>query len=120
MPVLFEKNVFDPIDAEQDGLRILATRFWPRGVRKAAADLYLPDLAPSKELVQAFKAGGMQWRTFASRYRAEMKGQSSLLRTLAWLSESKPVTVMCACESPDECHRSLLADLIERAGKSSK
>ena len=83
MPIHTAKNVYDPIEPEVDGLRILATRFWPRGVKKDAADLYLPDLAPSKALVQAFKAGEMDWRTFKRRYRAEMKGQTSLIRTLA-------------------------------------
>ncbi len=116
MPVRFAKNIYDAADPATDGLRILATRFWPRGVGKAAADLYLPDLAPSKELLQGFKAGETPWPEFRRRYKAEMKAQTSLLRTLKHLSDrGETVTVMCACDRPEECHRSLLAGLIEDA-----
>ena len=115
MPVHFAKNVYDAIEPDVDGLRILATRFWPRGVKKAAADLYLPDLAPSKPLLQAFKAGEIEWAEFRSRYRAEMKGQTSLLRTLAWMHRrGDALTVMCNCDPVDRCHRSILADLIKK------
>ena len=117
MPVHVAKNVFDPAEPDVDGLRILATRFWPRGVKKDAADLYLPDLAPSKDLVQAFKSGEMDWPTFKRRYQAEMKGQTSLIRTLAWLdARGEVVTLLCACDDPDRCHRSILGDLVKKAG----
>lgn len=117
MPVHFAKNVFDPADPAADGLRVLATRFWPRGVKKDAADLYLPDLAPSKALVQAFKAGDMTWPEFKRRYKAEMRGQTSLLRTLRWLDRrGDDITLLCACDAPERCHRSILADLVGRAG----
>ena len=116
MTVHFQKNAYDPPEPEADGLRVVATRYWPRGLPKAAADLYLPGLSPSKELLHAFQDGDISWRTFASRYKAEMQGQAAALRTLHWLSQRQPVTVMCVCDPPDRCHRSLLADLIEKAG----
>lgn len=117
MPIHAEKTVYDPADPAADGLRILATRFWPRGVKRDAADLYLPDLAPSKDLLQAFKAGEIDWPAFRRRYVAEMKGQTSLLRTLRWLdARGEAVTVMCSCEATRECHRFVLKDLIARAG----
>lgn len=116
MPVHATKTIYDPADPEADGLRILATRFWPRGVKRAAADLYLPDLAPSKDLLQAFKAKEIAWPEFKRRYVAEMKGQGSLLRTLHWLdARGEDVTVMCACDEPEHCHRHVLKDLIARA-----
>ena len=117
MPIHADKTVYDPAEPETDGLRILATRFWPRGVKRAAADLYLPDLAPSAELLRAFKAGDIAWPAFRQRYMAEMKGQTSLLRTLHWLdARGEAVTVMCACDEAEHCHRYVLKDLIARAG----
>ncbi len=116
MPVRHRKSIYDPAEPEADGLRVLATRFWPRGVKREAADLYLPDLAPSKDLLQAFQAGDMAWPAFARRYKAEMRGQTSLLRVLRHLSDrGEAVTVMCACDAPETCHRSLLAGLIAKA-----
>ena len=115
MPVRFEKSAYDPVEPRKDGLRIVATRFWPRGLRKEAADLYLPDLAPSETLLRTFQAGEIGWRDFARRYREEMAGQKSHLRTLGWIAGRGTVTVMCACERPETCHRRILAGLIERA-----
>lgn len=116
MPVRSLKAIHDPAEPAADGLRILATRFWPRGVKRDAADLYLPDLAPSKELLQGFKSGEIAWPAFKRGYVAEMKGQTSLLRTLAWLDRrGDTLTVMCACDDPERCHRSILADLIAGA-----
>ena len=116
MPVHATKTIYDPVEPEADGLRILATRFWPRGVQRAAADLYLPDLAPSKDLLQAFKAGQVPWPEFQRRYKAEMKGQTSLLRTLRWLDARGDIlTVMCSCEATEQCHRYILKGMIGRA-----
>lgn len=116
MPVKFQKNAYDPPEPDVDGIRIVATRFWPRGLKKAAADLYLPDLAPSEGLMRALQNDEISWRTFAKDYRAEMKSQKSHIRTLHYLSvkERDTLTVMCACEKPDSCHRSILASLIEK------
>src|SRR5262245_27831828 len=76
-----------------EGLRIGTVRRPPRGVPKsqhAARDFYdvwLPDLAPSEPLVRlALRAEGQgPWRTFARRYRAELKrpGAQRLLDLLA-------------------------------------
>lgn len=116
MTILNEKSAFAPVDADQDGLRIMATRFWPRGVKKETADLYLPDLAPSKDLLRAFKAGDIAFPEFTKRYKSEMKNQTSLLRMLHWLdARGETMTVLCVCDSVDHCHRSILPDLIRKA-----
>ncbi len=118
MPVKFQKSAYDKAEPKTDGIRIVATRFWPRGLKKEAADLYLPDLAPSADLLKTFLAGEMPWKTFAKLYKDEMKAQKSHIRTLHYLSETAgdTLTVMCACEKPEQCHRSLLAALIEKGG----
>ncbi len=115
MPVRYEKSAYDPVQPRKDGLRIVATRYWPRGLTKDAADLYLRDLSPSVDLLSAFRWGEITWREFAKRYRGEMTGQKSHIRTLNWLHErGDTLTVLCACEHPTRCHRRLLAALIER------
>jgi uncharacterized protein YeaO (DUF488 family) len=66
--------------------------------------------------VKGFLAGKMKWKTFASSYRKEIAAQKSLLRTLKFMSdEGRPITLLCACEKPDQCHRRLLRDAIEKA-----
>lgn len=115
MPVRYEKNAYDAVQPRKDGLRIVATRYWPRALTKGAADLYLRDLSPSAELLSARQGGEITWREFAKQYRAEMSGQRSLIRTLNWMHKrGDTLTVLCACEDSTRCHRRLLAALIER------
>jgi uncharacterized protein YeaO (DUF488 family) len=110
-----------------EGLRLGTVRRPPRGVRKedhAAGDWYdvwLPDLAPSQELLSwatAEPLDGARWRTFERRYRGEMKAAAAqrLLALLAALSRQTDLAVGCYCERADRCHRSLLAALLAEAG----
>lgn len=113
MPVLIAKNAFSPREPS-DGWRCLVMRYWPRGVSKGEVDFNWPDLAPSPELIEAYLRGGLPWRAFAARYRAEMKGQRSFLRLLRHLEKSgQRLTLLCACPDPAKCHRGLLAGLIQ-------
>ena len=89
-----------------EGLRIGTVRRPPRGVPKAEIaaryyDLWLPELAPSEGLVRvALDARDERaWRSFARRYRAEMKrpGARRLLALLAALSRVTELSVGCYC-----------------------
>ena len=64
-----------------EGIRFGTVRRPPRGVKKTEYasrdfyDLWLPDLAPSAELVswaQSRPLTDAQWKTFARKYRREM------------------------------------------------
>ena len=41
------KRIYDP-PSEDDGYRVLSTRYWPRGVPKAAVNEYTTKTAPSR------------------------------------------------------------------------
>jgi uncharacterized protein YeaO (DUF488 family) len=112
--------------AASEGLRIGTVRRPPRGVPKsqyAACDLYdvwLPNLAPSEALLRDARgaADERSWRSFARRYRAEMKRPeaSRLLDLLAALSQGAAFSVGCYCEDERRCHRSLLRELLQERG----
>ena len=115
MPLLIEKGAYAPAGKE-DGLRLLVTRFKPYGLGKKDWDLWLRDLSPSGALVKGFQAGKVDWKRFAAQYKKEIAAQKSLLRMLKFMSaEGRPITLLCACEKPDHCHRRLLRDAIDRA-----
>jgi uncharacterized protein YeaO (DUF488 family) len=108
-------------------LRIGTVRRPPRGVRKedyAARDYYdvwLPELAPSAELVSWVMAEPItpkRWADFARRYRQEMRQPAAqrLLVLLAALSAQTAFSVGCYCEDEAHCHRSLLRELLEEQG----
>jgi len=109
-----------------EGLRLGTVRRPPRGVPKAeyAArdfyDVWLPELAPSEQLVKQALAApdDKSWRAFVKKYRAEMKRPeaSRLLTLLAALSQRTDFSVGCYCEDETRCHRSVLKELLSEHG----
>jgi uncharacterized protein YeaO (DUF488 family) len=113
--------------APSEGPRLGTVRSPPRGVRKADYarrnfyDAWLPDLAPSAALVRWISAAPIseaRWRTFAKRYRTEMKRPEAqrLLEVLALLSRAANFSVGCYCEDEARCHRSVLGQLLAEHG----
>jgi uncharacterized protein YeaO (DUF488 family) len=109
-----------------EGLRLGTVRRPPRGVPKAEFakrdyyDVWLPDLAPSQELVSFALAAAddKQWKTFERKYVAEMKKPEAarLLDLLAALSHQTSFAVGCYCEDERRCHRSILRKLLADRG----
>lgn len=109
-----------------EGLRVGTVRRPPRGAPKTehAArnfyDVWLPELAPSDELVTlALRARDARaWQTFVRRYRAEMKRPPAarLLDLLAALSQDTALSVGCYCADQARCHRSVLKELLAEHG----
>jgi uncharacterized protein YeaO (DUF488 family) len=110
-----------------EGLRIGTVRRPPRGVpkdeyaRRDFYDVWLPELAPSPALFSWIKSRPLtdaNWRTYARRYRAEMKRPEAqrLIALLAALSEHTNFSVGCYCENESRCHRSSLRELLQEAG----
>src|SRR5262245_31627096 len=110
-----------------EGLRLGTVRHPPRGVRKqdyAARnyfDVWLPELAPSAQLVswalgQPFTP--KRWATFERRYRREMREPAAqrLIALLAALSLQTDFSVGCYCEDETRCHRILLKKLLSERG----
>ena len=103
-----------------EGLRIGTVRRSPRAVPKNEFvssnwyDVWLPNLAPSAELVKQALAvrSEREWAQFVRRYRAEMAGQSRILDLLAALSITADFSVGCYCEDETRCHRSVLRELL--------
>lgn len=110
----------------KEGLRVGTVRRPPRGVPKTEFskrdyyDVWLPELAPSEQLVKQALAAtdDKAWRTFVKRYRAEMKRPetSRLLDLLAAMSRETDFAVGCYCEDESRCHRSVLRELLQEHG----
>ncbi len=113
---------------EGEGLRIGTVRHPPRGVPKseyAKRDLYdvwLPNLAPSPELVKEGRAAQDEasLAAYKRKFRAEMNrpDASKILDLLAALSHQTNLSVGCYCEVEWRCHRSVLRELLLDRGAS--
>jgi len=112
--------------APGEGLRLGTVRRPPRGVPKKEYasrnfyDVWLPDVAPSEQLVKiALRATDERtWRAFTKRYRSEMKRPEAarLLDLLAVLSRTTDFSVGCYCAQGSRCHRSVLKELLAEHG----
>jgi uncharacterized protein YeaO (DUF488 family) len=84
-------------------------------------DLWLPDLAPTAELVSYALSEPFtpaRWAAYAKRYRREMREPAAwrLIALLAALSAQASFAVGCYCADESHCHRSLLRELLLEAG----
>ena len=112
--------------ASDEGLRIGTVRRPPRGVPKSEFasrnyyDVWLPNLAPSEELLRAAQSAKDEkaWRSFIKRYRSEMNRteNSRVLDLLAALSHQTNFSVGCYCNDEQHCHRSVLRQLLAERG----
>ena len=112
--------------APDEGLRLGTVRRPPRGVPKERHakddwyDVWLPELAPSADLVKEALAAetDADWKRFVGKYRKEMAAPvaARLLDLLAALSHRTDLSVGCYCEDEDRCHRSELRRLLEERG----
>jgi uncharacterized protein YeaO (DUF488 family) len=96
------KRVYEKPE-KQDGFRVLVDRLWPRGLtkEKAAADLWLKEIAPSDALRKAFHAEKVTWPEFEKKYRAELAKKKGLLEEIGAL-EKKHGTVTLVYGRNDE------------------
>jgi uncharacterized protein YeaO (DUF488 family) len=104
-----------------DGVRVLVTRYRPRGLAKADEtwDEWDANLAPSVALHAAAYGKGVlkiPWTTYRVSYLSEMKQQRDRIAALAdRVAAGQTITLLCssACDRESRCHRSLLKELIE-------
>ena len=109
------KSVYDPAE-EADGERLLVSLYWPRGISKERLSVsqWVQNLAPSKKLVQDWKAGSLTWAEYESRYSEEMAARQADIEALAKKSALGTITLLCfESEGDPHCHRHLLKRMIE-------
>lgn len=115
IPKIKLKRAYEKVE-KQDGLRILVERLWPRGVSKEAAaiDLWLKDVAPSKELRQWFNHEVDKWPEFRTRYHAELNVKGDLLLLLRHRCTEGTVTFVYAASDEEHNSALVLKESIER------
>ena len=97
------KRVYEK-PGNEDGMRILVDRLWPRGLTKeiAAVDLWMKNIAPSTELRKWFDHDPNKWNEFMKRYRQELKENKEQILFLK--EQSKRGTITLLYGAKDEEH----------------
>lgn len=111
------KRVYEP-PSEDDGLRVLVDRLWPRGLRKedAAVDLWLKEIAPSAELRKWFGHDPDKWTEFGRRYRAELDGRGGEIDALRQRAGEGHVTLVYGAKDERHNQAVVLKDYLEKNG----
>lgn len=101
------KRIYDKPE-DDDGLRVLVERLWPRGLSKkdARVDLWVKDAAPSTELRKWFSHDPSKWKEFKKRYYGELdKKREVVERLLEILKRNEQITLVFASRER-ECNNS--------------
>ena len=112
-----QKRVYEEPDPD-DGMRVLIDRLWPRGLSKerARVDLWLKDVAPSRDLRIWFGHAPAKFDEFRRRYEAELArepGRSALSR-LREMARAQHVTLVFAAHDTEHCNAVVLRELLAR------
>ena len=110
------KRVYEQA-ADEDGVRILVDRLWPRGVSKERAALsgWLKDVAPSPDLRRWWHHDPDRFEDFARRYRTELDDNPALEDLLSIVREHDRTTLVYAAKDPAVNHAQILRDYIRQA-----
>ena len=110
------KRVYEQA-ADEDGVRILVDRLWPRGVSKERAALsgWLKDVAPSPDLRRWWHHDPDRFEDFARRYRTELDDNPALGDLLSIVREHDRTTLVYAAKDPAVNHALILRDYIRQA-----
>ena len=94
---------------KSDGVRFLAERLWPRGVKKAELrmDGWLKGAAPSAELRKWFHHDPAKWTEFQRRYQAELNSHPEAWQPILEAARKGNVTLLFS--SHDAEHNNVVA-----------
>ena len=103
---------------DDDGVRVLVDRIWPRGMTKARAalDEWRKDVGPSSELRKWYGHDPAKFEKFARLYRAELEqGEPArALQRLRDLAADRRLILLTASKAVDISEAAVLATILNR------
>ncbi len=107
------KRIYDP-PGDDDGLRILVDRLWPRGVKKkeARVDVWAKELAPTTELRKWFNHDASKFSEFRSRYLKELDDKDHVVRKLFEDANGRTLTLLFAARDRSCNHAIVLFEYL--------
>ncbi len=107
------KRIYDE-PATTDGMRVLVDRLWPRGMTKqrAAADVWLKDVAPSPELRAWFGHRPERFAEFAARYTEELQANPAVDELRRLVAQSPRCTLLYAAKDARINHAVVLREFL--------
>jgi uncharacterized protein YeaO (DUF488 family) len=110
------KRVYEEPDND-DGVRILVDRLWPRGLtkEKARVDLWLKEIAPSTELRKWFDHDPKKWKSFRGRYETEIRHKDDLIKVLNQKAREGTITLIYGARDEKQNEALVLKQILEKS-----
>lgn len=102
--------------AEEDGVRILVDRIWPRGIskEKAKLDAWIKDIGPSSELRKWFGHKEERFREFKERYEKELSQKQDLLEEIWQMAAGKTLTLLYSAKDTRHNQAVVLREFLQK------
>ncbi len=110
------KSIYDK-KSRSDGIRILVTRYYPRGVKKNHFDFWMRDASPEPKLLKEYRSGSISWGEFSKEFRTQMRSSNGkeAIRKLVELAMKGKITLLCYEKEGEICHRHIVRAMTESA-----
>ncbi|GAG38251.1 unnamed protein product [marine sediment metagenome] len=69
--VTLKEETYIAIMGRVEGVKLVVTRLYPRGISRVHFDRWLPILAPSQKLLHDWKHSLITWEKYTARFREE-------------------------------------------------
>jgi uncharacterized protein YeaO (DUF488 family) len=109
------KRIYEP-PSNEDGLRILVDKLWPRGLKKETCKLdnWLKEVAPSDKLRRWFGHDPVRWDEFQQRYFEELDERPNVWQAVKELAREKTITLLYAAHDPQHNNAVALKNYLQR------
>ena len=74
--------------------------------------VHLPELAPTKEMLDSYRKDHRSWETYESEFLALM--EQRLIGAMDLRHIVSDACLLCSEDKPDRCHRRLVAEYLQR------
>jgi len=121
MLTIFTNSVYEE-KTSSDGIRVLITRFYPRGVKKECFDIWIRGASPTPDLLKEYKKGLIGWPEFSKRFRKQLTSleeSKAAMDSILELSKSSDITLLCYEKEGENCHRTLVKSRVEKLLKKA-
>ena len=78
-----------------------------------AAYLHEPMLAPTRDMLGAYRKGEEEWPEYENRF-LELMRERQVEKTLDKSAFESPTVLLCSEAGPEHCHRRLVLDYLDR------
>lgn len=108
------KKRIDQKPEKRDGVRVMVERSWPKDIPRGEArvDVWLKDLAPSRDLRRWYAGDPEKWGRFKRNYFRELNFRVDEIDRLAELVQNGRVTLVYSARGGNGCHASALREYL--------